>query len=117
MFNLADTTANNQVFYTKGNVDFQIWNKPANAKVIACGRTFVDTAPSTRKVIPAVVKLVVPSCPAPINENVLSPLITAVGVSNVPRERVALNTPLFPTELPEDIMLNPGAVSSAERVI
>jgi hypothetical protein len=35
MFNLADTTANNQVFYTKGNVDFQIWNKPANAKFVS----------------------------------------------------------------------------------
>lgn len=35
MFNITDNAVNNQVFYTKGGTDFQIWNKPANAKFVS----------------------------------------------------------------------------------
>lgn len=35
MFNLTDSAINNQVFYTKGSTDYQIWTKPANAKFVS----------------------------------------------------------------------------------
>ena len=35
MFNLTDTSVNNQVFYTKGTTDFQLWTKPPNAKFVS----------------------------------------------------------------------------------
>lgn len=35
MFNLTDNSVNNQVFYTKGTADFQLWTKPLNAKFVS----------------------------------------------------------------------------------
>lgn len=35
VFNVSDNSAINQVFYTKGNTDWQTWNKPQNAKFIS----------------------------------------------------------------------------------
>lgn len=35
VFNINDSSANNQVFYTKGNTDWQTWIKPQNAKFIS----------------------------------------------------------------------------------
>ena len=34
LFNLADNSQYNQVFYAKGTTDYQIFNKPANCKFI-----------------------------------------------------------------------------------
>lgn len=34
IFNIPDNSVNNQVFYCKGNTDYQIWNKPANCKFV-----------------------------------------------------------------------------------
>jgi hypothetical protein len=35
MFGIIDNNANTQVFYTKGGTDFQVWQKPANAKFVS----------------------------------------------------------------------------------
>ena len=35
MFGIIDNTANTQIFYTKGGSDFQVWQKPANAKFVS----------------------------------------------------------------------------------
>lgn len=35
MFNLTDTSINNQIFYAKGSTDFQLWTKPPNAKFVS----------------------------------------------------------------------------------
>ena len=33
-FNIPDNSLNSQVFYTKGSTDWQIWEKPANCKMV-----------------------------------------------------------------------------------
>ena len=33
-FNTTDNSINNQIFYTKGSSDWQIWKKPANCKMV-----------------------------------------------------------------------------------
>ena len=35
MFNITDNAINNQIFLPKGLSDFQVWNKPANAKFVS----------------------------------------------------------------------------------
>ena len=58
MFNLTDSAVNNQVFYTKGTTDYQIWTKPTNAKFVSIfclgsggggGGGMVGTATSARR--------------------------------------------------------------------
>ena len=34
-FNLSNGDLNNQVFYTKGSSDWQIWQKPSSAKMVS----------------------------------------------------------------------------------
>lgn len=34
VFNITDNSPFNQVFYTKGTTDWQVWNKPSNAKMV-----------------------------------------------------------------------------------
>lgn len=35
MFGIIDNNTNSQVFFTKGGTDFQIWQKPPNAKIVS----------------------------------------------------------------------------------
>ena len=35
VFNILDGSPLNQVFYTKGSTDWQVWQKPNNAKMVS----------------------------------------------------------------------------------